>query len=100
MTDLKFSNAEIDYVCHLIENHMFHYTSDWTDAAIRRFLVKVGTQYVDDLIDLRLADMYIKQTGYTSKVLNVLDKAFEYFLLIGSFGVLIIGLAWIFCIKF
>lgn len=60
MTNLKFSNAEIDYVCHLIENHMFHYTSDWTDAAIRRFLVKVGTQYVDDLIDLRLADMYGK----------------------------------------
>lgn len=60
MTNLKFSNAEIEYVCHLIENHMFHYTSDWTDAAVRRFLVKVGPEYVDDLIDLRLADMYGK----------------------------------------
>lgn len=56
--------------------------------------------YIVAIVGLRLADMYIKQTGYTSKVLNVLDKAFEYFLLIGSFGVLIIGLAWIFCIKF
>lgn len=60
MINLKFSNAEIDYVCHLIENHMFNYTPDWTDAAVRRFIVKVGSKYIDDLIDLRLADMYGK----------------------------------------
>lgn len=60
MTRLKFSNAEIDYVTHLIENHMFNYTKDWSDAAVRRFIVKVGLDYIDDLIDLRLADMYGK----------------------------------------
>lgn len=60
MTKLKFSNAEIDYVCHLIENHMFHYESSWSDAAIRRFIVRVGLDSFDDLIDLRLADMYGK----------------------------------------
>ncbi|MBQ0004165.1 MAG: HD domain-containing protein [Treponema sp.] len=60
MTRLKFSNTEIDYVTHLIENHMFHYTSDWSDAAVRRFIVKVGLENIDDLIDLRLADMYGK----------------------------------------
>lgn len=60
MTDLKFSNAEIEYVCHLIENHMFNYTPDWTNAAIRRFLVKTKPEYFEDLIDLRLADMYGK----------------------------------------
>ena len=60
MTGLKFSNAQTDYVCHLIENHMFNYTPDWTDAAVRRFLAKVGVEYVDDLIELRLADMYGK----------------------------------------
>lgn len=60
MIKLKFSNAEIDYVCHLIENHMFNYTPDWKDAAIRKFLVKVSPEYVEDLIDLRLADMYGK----------------------------------------
>ncbi len=60
MTNLKFSNAETDYVCHLIENHMFHYTPDWTDAAVRRFIVKVGLENINDLIDLRLADMYGK----------------------------------------
>ncbi|WP_318664040.1 CCA tRNA nucleotidyltransferase [Treponema sp.] len=60
MTKLKFSNAEIDYVCHLIENHMFHYESSWSDAAVRRFIVRVGLDSFDDLIDLRLADMYGK----------------------------------------
>lgn len=60
MTRLKFSNAEIEYVTHLIENHMFHYTQDWSDAAVRRFMVRVGLEYMDDLIDLRLSDMYGK----------------------------------------
>ena len=60
MTKLKFSNAEIDYVGHLIENPMFHYESSWSDAAVRRFIVRVGLDSFDDLIDLRLADMYGK----------------------------------------
>lgn len=60
MTRLKFSNAQTDYVCHLIENHMFNYESSWSDAAVRRFIVRVGTEYIEDLIDLRLADMYGK----------------------------------------
>lgn len=60
LTDLKFSNAEIDHVCHLIENHMFHYESSWSDAAVRRFIVKAGNENIPDLIDLRIADMYGK----------------------------------------
>lgn len=60
LTRLKFSNAEIETVCHLIENHMFHYESTWKDSAIRRFIVKIGIENIPDLIDLRLADMYGK----------------------------------------
>ncbi len=60
MTRLKFSNKEIDHVCHLVLNHMFYYESNWTNAAVRRFLVKVGSENIEDLIDLRLADMYGK----------------------------------------
>lgn len=58
MTNLRFSNAEIEKVCHLIGNHMFHYESSWTDAAIRRFLVKAGKENINDLIDLRYADIF------------------------------------------
>ncbi len=57
---LKLPNAVIDNVCHLIENHMFHYESKWSDAAVRRFLVRVGIENVEDLFDLRFADMYGK----------------------------------------
>lgn len=55
---LKFSNEEIADVSHLVKNHMFHYESSWTDAAVRRFIVRVGLSYMDDLFDLRIADVY------------------------------------------
>lgn len=60
LTKLRFSNSEINNVCHLIENHMFHYEESWSDAAIRRFVVRVKPENIEDLIDLRLADMYGK----------------------------------------
>lgn len=60
LTKLRFSNSEINNVCHLIENHMFHYEESWSDAAIRRFIVRVKPENIEDLIDLRLADMYGK----------------------------------------
>ena len=70
MTRLKFSNAEIDSVCHLVENHMFNYESEWTDAAVRRFLVKVKYENVEDLFDLRLSDIY----GMHNKPVRVHDS--------------------------
>ncbi len=58
MMRLKFSNAEIEEVCHLVKNHMFNYESIWTDAAVRRFLVKIKPENLENLFDLRLADIY------------------------------------------
>ncbi len=58
LTRLKFPNSVIDNVCHLILNHMFHYEPDWKDSAVRRFLVRVKPENVEDLFDLRIADMY------------------------------------------
>ena len=55
---LKFSNAQIDAVCHLIKEHMFNYESSWSNAAVRRFVQRVGAQNIDALFDLRLADIY------------------------------------------
>ena len=60
LTKLRFSNNEINNVCHLILNHMFHYEESWSDAAVRRFIVRVKPENIEDLIDLRLADMYGK----------------------------------------
>jgi len=55
---LKFPNAVVENVCHLIREHMFNYTPDWTVPAVRRFIIRVGQENLDDLFDLRLADMY------------------------------------------
>ena len=37
---------------------MFGYTEEWTDAAVRRFIRKVGREYIEDLFELRLADWF------------------------------------------
>ncbi|HPX92008.1 MAG TPA: poly(A) polymerase, partial [Spirochaetota bacterium] len=33
-----------------------HYTDDWSDGAVRRFMRKVGVENIPDLFDLREAD--------------------------------------------
>lgn len=53
---LKYPNAVIADVTHLIRHHMFDYSDDWTDAAVRRFVARVGLDYVGRLAALRLAD--------------------------------------------
>jgi poly(A) polymerase/tRNA nucleotidyltransferase (CCA-adding enzyme) len=63
MKRLKFSNEHINYVSNIIKNHMFNYTTEWSDAAIRRFIRRVGLKDLDDLFELRVAD--IKAMGRT-----------------------------------
>jgi len=58
MTRLRFSNEMTDNVCHLVREHMFHYESVWSQAAVRRFIIRAGLDNLEDLYDLRLADMY------------------------------------------
>jgi putative nucleotidyltransferase with HDIG domain len=58
MLRLKYPNAIIDQVCHLIAVHMFHYEDSWTDAAVRRFIVRVGEAALEDLLDLRRSDTW------------------------------------------
>ncbi len=53
---LKFSKKEKDKVVMLIKYHMFSVNENQTDAAIRRFIRKVGVENVRDMMDLRVAD--------------------------------------------
>ena len=55
---MRYSNTLINNVCHLIKEHMFHYTEDWTDAAVRRFIARVGESGLESLYRLRRADAY------------------------------------------
>lgn len=43
-------------VAHLVLHHMFSYQPGWADAAVRRFIRKVGPGCIDDLLALRAAD--------------------------------------------
>ena len=58
MTRLRWPNALIDSVCHLVQEHMFHYTDDWSDAAVRRFIARVGEENLANVYRLRRADAY------------------------------------------
>ena len=58
LTRLRYPAKIINDVTHLVKEHMFHYESNWSDSAVRRFIVRVGIEYLDDLFDLRLADIF------------------------------------------
>ncbi|MBI3539306.1 MAG: CCA tRNA nucleotidyltransferase, partial [Candidatus Eisenbacteria bacterium] len=54
---LRAPAALRDDVVHLVREHMFDYRREWSDAALRRWLRRVGPEHVADLFDLRIADM-------------------------------------------
>jgi hypothetical protein len=53
---LRWPRPERDRVVHLVRNHMYGYVPTWSDAAIRRFIAKIGPDALDDLFLLREAD--------------------------------------------
>jgi len=65
MERLRFPNAVIKEVCHLVREHMFHYEDCWSDAAVRRFVARAGgdspeeiSKNLNALFDLRRCDSY------------------------------------------
>lgn len=56
MKRLKFSSEDAAAVLNMVSHHMFHYTSEWTDGAVRRFMRKVGLENLEHLFILRRAD--------------------------------------------
>ncbi len=74
LTRLKYPNQFIRSVCHLIRQHMFHYQPDWSDAAVRRFVARVGASALPSLYLLRRADTYGK-TGRPTPDANLDELA-------------------------
>jgi len=56
LRDYRFSNQERELVVGLIRHHLICYSNEWTDAAVRRFIKRVGTERVDPLLRLGKAD--------------------------------------------
>lgn len=53
---LAVGGSDVEYVTRLIAHHMFSYEPRWGDAAVRRFIRKVGADLVEPLFALRAAD--------------------------------------------
>jgi tRNA nucleotidyltransferase (CCA-adding enzyme) len=83
LRDYRFSNHERDLVVGLIRHHLICYTSEWTDAAVRRFIKRVGTETVDPLLRLGEADALGKgrdveqELEHLKELRGRIDKAIE-----------------------
>ena len=53
---LRFSKKEKEKISNLIRWHMFTVDEHITDAAVRRFIRRIGVENVRDMIDLRIGD--------------------------------------------
>ena len=63
----------------LVRNHMFHYTDEWSDKAIRRFMKNVSRKELKDLIALRMADRKGsgKKTAFPKSLQKLIDHIDE-----------------------
>ena len=55
MRRLRFPEREVERVRAVVRHHMFGYEPGWSDAAVRRFMARVG-EWLDDVLALRAAD--------------------------------------------
>ncbi len=56
LTRLHVPRATVLRVGHLVRNHMFSYEAAWSDAAVRRFINRIGQPALEELFELREAD--------------------------------------------
>jgi tRNA nucleotidyltransferase (CCA-adding enzyme) len=91
MRRLKFPRSEIERTVKLIESHMFFFPhvqegmtqeeiekiseKEWSDAAVRRFISKVGEENIEALFQLRIADAISNpKTAFQPKEIEVLQR--------------------------
>jgi poly(A) polymerase/tRNA nucleotidyltransferase (CCA-adding enzyme) len=75
---LRFPNRIVKRVSHLIAQHMFHYEDHWSDAAVRRFIARVGEENIPDILALRRADqLAMVGSRFVSGSLIALEKRIE-----------------------
>lgn len=76
MRRLRFSKKDIKRVTNLVLNHMFFYSSEVSDAGVRRFIRRVGKENIKDLIDVRIGDRLGSgcPKGFTRKLKELLER--------------------------
>ncbi len=63
---LRFSNDERLRIVALVRHHLFHYSDEWTDAAVRRWIRRVGPERIEDLYLLNAADVQGKGRDFAA----------------------------------
>jgi tRNA nucleotidyltransferase (CCA-adding enzyme) len=71
---LHFPNALAKRVTHLIRHHMFHITDEWSEAALRRFISRIGEEHLEDLLALREADLRSRKDEDVKKYLQTIKE--------------------------
>ncbi len=71
-TRLRFSNDERERITALVRHHLFHYDG-WSDAAVRRWIKRVGQHRLDDLYALNEADLRGKHSTWDPAQLGPLE---------------------------
>lgn len=57
MDRLRFGKDVAERVVHLVRNHLFYYNvGEVSEAGVRRFIARVGSEYIDDLLKVREGD--------------------------------------------
>jgi tRNA nucleotidyltransferase (CCA-adding enzyme) len=56
----RFANDARERIVHLVRHHLVCYADDWSDAAVRRFVRRVGLPAVEPLLALARADALAK----------------------------------------
>lgn len=71
-TRLRFSNDERERIVSLVRHHLFHY-DQWSDAAVRRWIKRVGSDRIEDLYALNEADIRGKGPSFDPAHLSNLE---------------------------
>jgi len=57
MDRLRFGKDVAERVVHLVRHHLFYYNvGEVSEAGVRRFIARVGPEYIDDLLKVREGD--------------------------------------------
>ncbi len=71
LTRLRFSNDERAHVIALVRHHLICYDESWTDAAVRRWIRRIGPDVAPDLYELGFADARGKGREASQDIANI-----------------------------
>lgn len=73
LRDYRFSNGDRQRVVHLVRHHLICYSPGWSDAAVRRFIKRVGSERLPDLMALARADLHAKGLDVTAALAELAE---------------------------